>query len=109
MTVTLYQAVELVTRYDHGSVDACSTYGEPGYADPKAGILFANWNNVPEHISRGLERRGFAPEWSDEWLINHDGNSEHVRTSPDSYGWKPSYGLTEDGAIYGRHYLQNRD
>lgn len=89
----------LLERHGRYLDDCASTYGEPGYSDPQAGILFANWNDVPRHIINGLERRGFELEWSDEWCT--DSNGRAYRTSPDSYGWRPSY-VYLDGEILGR-------
>ena len=67
MSITVTQAIEIVQRRGDESADYATTYGEPGYSDPEAGILFANWNNVPKYIQNGLTRRGFKLEWSDEW------------------------------------------
>lgn len=75
-------------------LDYAMAYGEPGYTDPARGVLLANWNNVPDHVQRALERRGFELEWSDEWIIDHD-SSKVYRTQPDCYSWTPSFILND--------------
>jgi hypothetical protein len=67
-------------------------YAEPGYTDPAKGILFANWNYFPRGLDSILERAGYAIEWSDEWSTCGDCGLA-VRSSPDSYGWQPSYAI----------------
>lgn len=70
-------------------LDYASEYGEPGYTHSDKGILFSNWNDVPNKIQDRLEAQGYALEWSDEWYI--DGGRSPVkayRTSPDSHGWE---------------------
>jgi hypothetical protein len=65
-------------------------YAEPGYKNPKHGILFSNWNYFPRDLSSILERAGYEIEWEDEWTIcNGCGNA--LRISPDSHSWQPSY------------------
>lgn len=73
-------------------------YAEPGYDQPKRGVLMANWNKFPRHIGDTLERAGYAIEWSDEWDTCEDCNKA-VRTSPDSHGWEPSFVLREDSTL----------
>lgn len=102
----LFSAMELVQR--HSECDVCNSYGEPGYSDPKSGILFANWNDVPSHIHRGLERRGFELEWSDEWIIEHESGKAY-RTSPDCYGWTPYHVITEGGDVIGGDEIESGD
>lgn len=88
--------------------DFAEKMGELGYDMPEKGIILTNWNNVPEHIANGLERRGFATEWSDEWIVAHNQNemtSEAYRTQPDSYTWTPSYTVHE-GEILGLREAQ---
>lgn len=69
-------------------LEYCSEYGETGYSDPETGILFADWNDIPNITQEYLESAGYNLEWSDEWLIDHD-NDKAYRISPDSYGWQP--------------------
>jgi hypothetical protein len=73
-------------------------YAEPGYTDPNKCVLFANWNYFPRGIDSILENYGYAIEWSDEWSTC-DGCNKAVRTSPDSYGWQPSYAIVNDCEI----------
>lgn len=77
-----------------GDVAYASVYGERGYADPKAGILFADWNYTAPDLGDYLEKLGFECEWCDEWEVVND---KAYRTSPDSYGWVCQIHLTEDG------------
>lgn len=77
-----------------------SEYAEPGYSDPKKGILFGNWNYFPNVIERPnrdkayftsiLERAGYELEWEDEWSTCQECNRA-VRMSPDSYGWTANF------------------
>lgn len=75
-------------------IDFAPVYGEPGYTDPKAGILFANWNYTERDLGDYLEKLGFECEWCDEWTVV---NQKAYRISPDSYGWESMIFLTEDG------------
>jgi hypothetical protein len=74
-------------------------YAEPGYTNPKRGILFANWNCFPRGIDSLLERYGYEVEWSDEWATC-DGCSKAVRTEPDGWDWSPSYEYVEGEGTY---------
>ena len=82
-------------------------YSEPGYSNPECGIVaLGNWNDVDEYDTRFkqrerlekvvsrcgevLEKLGVECEWSDEWLCCDD-CGKLVRTSSDSYFWKPSF------------------
>jgi hypothetical protein len=109
MKLTLGKAIELAAKHvrDH-DVDGACTYGEPGYSDPVAGILFADWNDAPSWLRDGLERRGFELEWSDEWTIVHESGKAY-RTSPDCYSWTPYYVHTEDGDVIGGDEIENGD
>jgi hypothetical protein len=78
---------------DNHQLEHASTYGEPGYQDPEKGILFANWNNVPDGLAEWLEKCGYVLEWSDEWCQVYD---KAYRTSPDSYHWESQVMLTHD-------------
>jgi len=74
-------------------------YAEPGYSDPKRGILFANWNYFPRDIGNLLEKAGFEIEWSDEWTTCED-CGKALRTSPNSYDWQPSYLHAKDSCEF---------
>jgi hypothetical protein len=82
------------------SAEYASQYGEPGYAQPERGIIFANWNNISRGLGDWLELCGYSLEWSDEWTTCSNGKA--WRTSPDSYQWEPSYILTNDGEVITR-------
>jgi hypothetical protein len=80
-------------------VQYASAYAEKGYKDPEAGILFANWNDVSRRVQDILARAGYELEWEDEWYTC-SGCGKAFRTSPDSYGWQPSYAdLSEHGEL----------
>ena len=96
----------LLRKYKRDLDNMAFEYGEKGYDNPKSGILFANWNDVPKHIIKGLERRGFELEWSDEWIIA-DETSKAYRTSPTSYGWQPYYWLRDDCEVIGGDEIEN--
>lgn len=107
------------TNEGHSRIDCihlCTAgYVEPGYSDPKSGIIaFGNWNSVsrwdeaksefvtideaPCRVAALLEKLGVELEWSDEWTFC-DECGKAVRTSPDSYNWRRSYSQDDDGAI----------
>ena len=73
-------------------------YAEPGYDQPKRGVVMANWNHLPKELDSILDRAGYTVEWSDEWTECSD-CGKALRTSPDSYGWRPSYTVTSDGEV----------
>ena len=70
-------------------------YAEPGYDDPKRGILFADWNDASRRVQDILERAGYSCEWHDEWSTCSE-CGKAVRTSGDSYGWQQSFWMPED-------------
>lgn len=76
----------------------CDEYGEPGYDQPQAGIVFANWNDIDKDIQTTLEEAGYELEWSDEWVIDYD-YGKAWRIYPTSYGWQCSIMITDDGEI----------
>lgn len=73
-------------------------YAEPGYQDPKHGILFANWNLFPRGLDTILEKAGYATEWEDEWSTCGD-CGKAIRTSANGYDWQPSYVLMNECEI----------
>lgn len=103
-------------------------YAEPGYPDPKGGVIaFGNWNDIADY-SRGVNERrllddaparlghvleaiGVELEWSDEWVQCEECGLA-FRTSPDSYSWQQS-GTLDDGCcvcadcIDGAEHLEN--
>lgn len=72
-------------------------YAEPGYDQPKRGILFANWNYFEQRAVHLLGQKGFQCEWSDEWTTCED-CGKAVRTQPDSFCWNPSF-IIEDECV----------
>jgi hypothetical protein len=92
-------------------------YAEPGYTDPKSGVIaFGNWNDVshwvaavrkfvqdddaPCRVAKLLERVGVELEWSDEWTTcEHCGKA--VRTKADSYSWKQYFAVINGGVQCG--------
>jgi len=103
-TQGLFERIAKHVPYEE--LDWANHYGEPGYTDPERGILFANWNKVPQPVQDVLERNGFALEWSDEWIIDHESDKAY-RCSPDCYSWVPSYVMTEDCEIIGKDDLDD--
>lgn len=85
-------------------------YGEPGYSNMGTSlIIFGNfWTRVDgelrdyfwkyPRLARQLQEQGVETEWMDEWIIDHD-NDKAYRCSPDSYGWMPSFAISEWGDI----------
>lgn len=69
-------------------------YAEPGYDQPRKGILFADWNVFPTELDTILEKLGYEVEWYDEWDIC-EGCNRALRTQPNSYDWKPQYAQRE--------------
>jgi hypothetical protein len=90
--------LERDARSEVENMGFASHYAEPGYGQPRRGVVFANWNRLPRNIDAILERMGFAVEWSDEWSTCDDCNGA-VRTEPDGYDWKPSYRIVDDALV----------
>jgi hypothetical protein len=84
-------------------------YAEPGYSlqEHEAGILAANWNDVPRELYEQLEQY-YAMEWCDEWDRCTDCNKA-VRCSPDSYGWQASYHIIEGDSVCGECIKKDPD
>jgi hypothetical protein len=82
-------------------------YGERGYSlpDGKVAIVFANWNNVPQPLADEIESIAEC-EWSDEWIVAYETGMAY-RTSPDSYGWKPYFYITESGDVIGGDEIES--
>lgn len=85
-------------------------YSEPGYHDPDSGIIATgDWNTCSEMVdgrhvtvddsmyrfSNILEALGADLQWEDEWSACYD-CQRLVRTSPDSYGYQPSYTIIDE-------------
>lgn len=99
MNVTEHRTQKILQAlHDKHDLKSCSHYGEPGYHDPAASILFADWNPISKRIGDYLEEAGFELEWSDEWYIDYN-NDKAWRTSPDSYGWVRQIVYTDDGEV----------
>jgi hypothetical protein len=98
-------------------------YCEPNEPEPGNGIVLSNWNNVDEYdkeagkrfvlddgmkyASKLFEKLGYCVEWEDEWSSCSDcGNI--VRTSPDSYAWKPYFEIG-DGELVCRNCVEVGD
>lgn len=56
---------------------------------PKA-IVLADLNQIPSHIYEGVERRGVALEYDDEWIVDYQ-NDRCFKIHPTHYGWTPNY------------------
>ena len=108
MNISAQTIEALIQKRCKGDVEWCGQYGEPGYDAPEHGIIFANWNHVSRPVQDWLEHHGYALEWSDEWIVDWE-VSKAYRTSPDSYGWRPSYVMLESGDIIGAGDIRNGD
>lgn len=82
-------------------------YAEPGYEQPRCGVLFADWNKLPRGLDSILERAGYAVEWSDEWTMCYD-CGKALRTQPDSFCWTPAY-VEQDESILCRECAGDED
>jgi len=88
-------------------------YSEPGYSGDI--IATGNWNvvgnkydqdiqkfsggdNTLKRLAEALDRIGVKTEWEDEWSSCCE-CGKLVRSSPDSYSWKPSYAILESSII----------
>ena len=98
------------------TIQICTAgYAEPGYDDPKSGVIaFGNWNDISRwdegerrfvtiddtacRVARLLEKLGVELEWEDEWVLCEQ-CGKAVRSEPDSYGWKRSYWRDENGSV----------
>jgi hypothetical protein len=106
---------------DHGDglivTDVLTGYAEPGYGSDDSVVVLGNWNprsrdaegnrvedpfqstdkyvTMPSRLADALERVGAEIEWSDEWTQCQE-CYRAVRTSGDSYMWKPSCVYLED-------------
>lgn len=88
--------LERAARSEVENMGYAASYAEPGYEQPKRGILLANWNRLPSKLTDVLERAGYSIEWSDEWSVCDCGKA--FRTEPDSHSWTPAY-TERDGEL----------
>lgn len=84
-------------------IQCADEYAEPGYTKDheEAPILLANWNRVEEkdpEMNEAIEAE-FNIEWEDEWTTCGD-CGKLVRTSGDSYSWKPYYAILNDCEVF---------
>jgi hypothetical protein len=78
----------------------------PGYADPRDDdgrpVVSADWNRFPDRLVRVLERRyGWGIEWRDE-VCDCTECGHAIQTEPDSWFWRPRFGVGEGEIICGR-------
>lgn len=110
MPLTVDTIARLLERHaKHSDIDYARDYGEPGYSlshENSNGIVFANWNDLPDYIYKGIKRRGYDLEWSDEWIIDTD-YSKAYRTYADSHFWRPSYILLDNGEMITRDSVED--
>lgn len=94
--------------------DVMRGYAEPGYGSDDSVIVMGNWNparfphgdepaltaeeNLMPRLAEALERAGAEIEWFDEWTQCQE-CYRAVRTSENSYHWKPSYVWLDDCTI----------
>ena len=76
--------------------DYADEYGEPGYQNEGKLILLGNWNHFDKDTLDLLEEF-YELEWEDEWMIIE---GKAYRTSPDCYGWKPSFYMDDGGQCW---------
>ena len=94
--------------------DYAGAYGEPGYRLPDGKtplvVLGSYWcrcdkfgddrlHDIARHYPHAFERleaNGVELEWLDEWMVDYESDKAY-RTEPDSYSWKPSVVLSDDG------------
>lgn len=108
--VAAQRLIKVVTGEPYGDgktvTDVGVGYAEPGYHDDDTVWVIGNWNDrsrydsetqtrvttstVPGRLFDALERIGVQGEWLDEWT-RCDHCQRIVRTSGDSYLWKPFY------------------
>lgn len=85
---------ELMDQY---YITSSHDYAEPSYdLEGKIGILFGNWNKVPDKLYNALEVK-WQLEWEDEWTTCSE-CGRAIRTNPDSYHWQGSFWMG-DGEI----------
>lgn len=120
----IYKILEDAESIKGFYIENCADgYSEPGYSDPEALIVTANWNNDkpcikesfvdedsdnPEAlitIGNALEKLGCDVEWSDEWTVCSICH-KLVRTQPNSYSWTQSY-YTKDCYIICHECIKN--
>lgn len=89
MPFSTVEALQAFCDVNNRQLDYANEYGEPGYSDPTKGILFSDWNDIPESLQKRLESQGYELEWEDEWIVDSDNGSKAYRVSPDSHGWEP--------------------
>lgn len=65
-------------------------YAEPGYSQPRSGIVLADWNGVAQCVQDFLEAEGYELEWDDEWAAC-ERCGKLVRIQPNSWMWSPFY------------------
>jgi hypothetical protein len=123
-TVSTYDKVSRLIQFATGEpygdgevvTDVMVGYAEPGYpSDPDVVIVLGNYNprhisgqdrwssddprvTMPVRLARSLERVGAELEWSDEWT-QCQGCFRAVRTTENSYSWRPSFLWTDGGAV----------
>lgn len=114
----IYDAVRAILLEELGEewgdgytvMDVMEGYAEPGYGPDDAVVVMGNWNpkrfvregdapltddeNVGPRVADRLVEAGAEIEWYDEWA-RCGGCYRAVRTSGDSYSWKPYYVMTE--------------
>lgn len=89
-------------------------YAEPGYGNDESVIVLGDWNprrvngiedywhsddpdvTLPVRLARSLERVGAEIQWCDEWT-SCNGCLKAIRTTADSYSWRPAFAWTDDG------------
>jgi hypothetical protein len=95
-----YELLKRLAEDVRNEIDWAEMYGDPGYTQPRLGVVKGNWNRISRRVQDYLEAVGYALEWCDEWDINWDSSPIKMwRIAPDSYHWQPNAIYTEDGLL----------
>lgn len=114
LTLTIRAVQIALGDNGNGALEFANEYGEPGYSQPRRGVLLTDWNRGADTIARRLELRGmpqeqaerralrvwralesrlerlgYSLEWSDEWIVDWHHGGKAYRTQPDSWDWEP--------------------
>lgn len=78
----------------------CDEYGEPGYDQPRTGIVFADWHAIDQDIQDALKEAGYDLEWPDEWYADFSRSPcKAWRTIPTHHGWQCSLLYADGGFV----------
>lgn len=106
---------------DHSlTMECASGYAEPGYSAREDVVISGDWNEkkygsedfrytYPGFVCDIFDSWGVECEWYDEWYVCTQCDL-FVRTKPNSYRWKRSYGIVDDEVLckecIGKYYIE---